>query len=127
MLTVRAREHTSYLLLPQGNKNYGRVWQEEGSPKSTFQACVGLREDGIAHIHIHRATCGGLRGLHLSFLDTLCKYFFAYDKQKCARLVPLYLAEMDTDPDIHQEFMDGNFAVNKTTDPMMCYRGGSCS
>ncbi len=42
-------------------------------------------------------------------------------KQIYARLVPLYLAEMvtrrDTDQDIHQEFMDGNFAVNKKQIP----------
>ncbi len=68
-----------------------------------------------------RATCDGLWELHLSSLDALCKYFFAYDNQKYARLVPLYLAEMatlrDTDPNIHQEFMDGNFAVNKNQIP----------
>ena len=68
-----------------------------------------------------RATRDGLWELHLSSLDTLCKYFFAYDKQKYARLVPLYLAEMTalqcTDPDIHQEFISGNFVVNKNQTP----------
>ena len=68
-----------------------------------------------------RATRDGLWELHLSSLDALCKYFFAYDKQKYARLVPLYLAEMkalqSTDPDIHQEFIDGNFVVNKNQIP----------
>ena len=53
-----------------------------------------------------RATLDGLWELHLSSLDALCKYFFAHDKQKYARLVPLYLAEMTalrvTDPNIHQ-------------------------
>ena len=43
------------------------------------------------------------------------------DKQKYARLVPLYLAEMtalqSTNPDIHQEFIDGNFVVNKNQIP----------
>ena len=42
-------------------------------------------------------------------------------EQKYARLVPLYLAEMtalqSTDPDIYQEFMDGNFVVNKNQIP----------
>ena len=37
------------------------------------------------------ATRDGLWELHLSSLDGLCKYFFAHDKQKYARLVPLYL------------------------------------
>ncbi len=58
-----------------------------------------------------RASGDGFWELHLSSLNALCKYFFAYDKPKYARLVPLYLTEMatlqDTDPDIHQEFMDG--------------------
>jgi len=57
----------------------------------------------------------------MSSLDALRKYFFAHDKQKYARLVLLYLAEMTalqaTDPDIHEEFMDGNFVVNKNKNP----------
>lgn len=68
-----------------------------------------------------RATRDGFWELHLSFLDALCKYFFAHDKQKYARLVPLYLVEMTalqvTDPEIHQEFIHGNFAVNKNQIP----------
>ena len=68
-----------------------------------------------------RATREGLWELHLASLDKLCKYFFAHDKQKYARLVPLYLAEMTalqtTDPDIYEEFMAGNFAVNKNQIP----------
>ncbi len=63
-------------------------------------------------------------------LMALCKYFFANDKQKYARMVPLYLAEMatlrDTDPDIYQEFMDGNFAVNKNRFRSVL-SGGSCT
>ena len=50
-----------------------------------------------------RATRDG----HLSSIDALCKYFFARDKQKYARIVPLYLTEMTTlpvtDPNIHQD------------------------
>jgi len=65
--------------------------------------------------------CAGLWGLHLSSLDALGKYFFAHDKQKYARLVLLYLAKMTalqtTDPDIHEEFMDGNSVVNKNKIP----------
>jgi len=34
-----------------------------------------------------------------------------------ARLVPLYLAEMAALQVIHQEFMDGNFAINKNQIP----------
>jgi len=74
----------------------------------------------LIYTFIH-ATRDGLWELHLFSLDALCKYSFAHDKQKYARLVPLYLAEMKalhtTDPDIHQEFIDGNFAVNKSKIP----------
>lgn len=68
-----------------------------------------------------RATRDGLWQLHLSSLDELCKYCFAHDKQKYARLVPVYFAEMialeTIDPDIHKEFMDGNFTVHKNKIP----------
>ena len=67
------------------------------------------------------ATRDRLWQLHLSSLDELCKYFFAHDNQKYARLVPLYLAEMTsletTDSDRNKEFMDGNFMVNKNKMP----------
>jgi len=47
----------------------------------------------LIYTFIH-ATRDGLWEFHLSSLDALWKYFFAHDKQKYARLVPLYLAEM---------------------------------
>ena len=54
-----------------------------------------------------RATGDGIWELHLASLDELCEYIFAHDKQKCARLVPLYLAEMTalktTDPKIYED------------------------
>ncbi len=44
-------------------------------------------------------------------------YFITYDHLKYAR--PLYLAEIDTlkgtDPDIWEEFPDGNIVVNQST------------
>ena len=59
--------------------------------------------------------------LHLSSLESMCKYFFAHDKQKYARLVPLYIAEMrrlpETDPDVWAEFNDENFVVNRCSLP----------
>ena len=59
----------------------------------------------FTHIHIYsythlliytllQETCNGLWELHLDSLDEVCKYFFAHDKQRYARLVPLYLTEM---------------------------------
>ena len=55
-----------------------------------------------------RASREGLWDLHLSSLDALCKYFFAYDRLNYARIVPLYLADMNnlktSDRNIWHEF-----------------------
>ena len=68
-----------------------------------------------------RATRNGQWTLHLHAAEGLCKYFFAHDKLKYARMVPLYLAEMhsleESDPDIWMEFNTGNFVVNKSSIP----------
>ena len=52
------------------------------------------------------------------------KYFFAHDLLNYARMIPLYLAEMeklpDSDPEIYQEFLDGNWVVNKNQDVAFC-------
>ena len=76
-----------------------------------------------------RASREGLWDLHLSSLDALCKYFFAYDRLNYARMVPLYLADMNnlktSDPDIWLEFESGNFIVNKTS-VLFCSSNRTC-
>ena len=56
--------------------------------------------------------------LHLITLEQFTKYFFAHDRLNYSRMIPLYLAEMASleasDPSIHQEFMNGNWVVNKS-------------
>ena len=51
----------------------------------------------------------------------MCKYFFAHDKQKNSRLVPLYIVEMRrlpmTNPDVWAEINDENFVVNECSLP----------
>ena len=68
-----------------------------------------------------RATREGNWYLHIESLKGLCKYLFAHDRLNYARMVPLYLAQMDklktSDPDIHQEFLEGNFCVQKSEVP----------
>ena len=95
--------------------------KKRGSQSSLFKFVRTYMRMVLLIYTFIRATRVGLWELHLSSLDALCKYFFAYDKQKYARLVPLYLAEMkalqSTDPDIHQEFIGGNFVVNKNQNP----------
>ena len=47
------------------------------------------------------------------------KYFFAQDMLNYAHMIPVYLAEMkivkETDPEIYQEFQNGNWVVNKNS------------
>ncbi|MES9879620.1 MAG: hypothetical protein ABW185_01920, partial [Sedimenticola sp.] len=68
-----------------------------------------------------RATREGNWNLHLASLKELCKYFFAHDRLNYARMVPLYLVQMEklqaSDPDIYAEFLDGNFCVYKREVP----------
>ena len=68
-----------------------------------------------------RAVRTGNWRLHLHATEAFIKYFFAHDKLNYARLMPLYLAEMncleESDPEIWEEFIQGNWVVNKNTVP----------
>ena len=65
--------------------------------------------------------------LHLQALQVFTKHFFAHDHLNYARMIPLYLAEMDslptTDPDIYAEFLSGNWVVNKNPSVPFCALG----
>ena len=65
--------------------------------------------------------------LHLDALEVFTKYFFAHDMLNYARMVPVYLAEMrvlhETDPEIFQEFQQGNWVVNKNANVSFCAVG----
>ena len=68
-----------------------------------------------------RETREGNWKLHLESLKALLKYFFTHDRLNCVQMVPLYLTQMklleSSDPDIHEEFMKGNFCVNRNGIP----------
>ena len=55
------------------------------------------------------------------------KYFFAQDILNYAHMIPVYLAEMEivkeTDPEIYQEFQNGNWVVNKNEKVAFCAVG----
>ena len=57
------------------------------------------------------------RQLHLTSLQLFTKYFFAHDKLHYARMISIYLAEMENPPEsapeIYKEFAEGNSVVNK--------------
>ena len=64
-----------------------------------------------------RAVRTGDWDLLLEALHLFVKYFFAHDMLNHAGMIPVYLAEMEivkeTDPEIYQEFQNGNWVVNK--------------
>ena len=74
-----------------------------------------------------RAVRTGDWKLHLQALQVFTKYFFAHDRLNYARMMPLYLAEMDslstTDPDVYAEFLSGNWIVNKNSSIPFCALG----
>lgn len=65
--------------------------------------------------------------MHLEALEVFTKYFFAHDRLNYARMIPVYLAEMasieSSDPDIHHEFLQGNWVVNKNESVSFCAIG----
>jgi hypothetical protein len=67
-----------------------------------------------------RAVRTGDWELYLASLEMFTKYFFAYDRLHYARMIALYLAEMKmlkaSDPELYQEFVEGNWVVNKNPD-----------
>ena len=65
-------------------------------------------------------------GLGLT-LEMLTKYFLAHDKIHYARMIPVYLAEMSSlkasDPEIYEEFIQGNWVVNNNAEVPFCAVG----
>ena len=74
-----------------------------------------------------RAVRTGDWPLHLLTLEMVTKYFFAHDKIKYARMIPVYLAEMSSlkasDPEIYEKLIQGNWLVNKNTEVPFCAIG----
>lgn len=65
--------------------------------------------------------------LHLEALELFTKYFFAHDMLNYACVIPVYLAEMqmlhESDPEIYEEFKQGNWVVNKNSCVPFCEIG----
>ena len=94
---------------------------DKGSEVPMFRVFFDYMNFILLILSFIKATRKGDWELHLASLSAICKYFFALDQLKYARMVPLYLAEMtaleETDPDIWNEFKTGNFVVNKSNVP----------
>jgi hypothetical protein len=65
--------------------------------------------------------------LHLLSTKVFVKYYFAHSKLNYARMIPVYLADMErlrqSDPDIYGEFLTGNWVVNKNKHVPFCAVG----
>ena len=74
-----------------------------------------------------RAVRTGDWSLHLITLDMFTKYFFAHERINYARMIPVYLSEMsslnEADPEIYEEFIEGNWVVNKNAQLPFCAVG----
>ena len=75
----------------------------------------------------NRAVRTGDWRLHLTSLQMFTKYFFFHDRTNYARMIPLYLAEMqmlpESDPDIFEELLKGDWVVNKNPQVPFCALG----
>lgn len=65
--------------------------------------------------------------MHLTSLKQFTQYFFSHDRLVYSRMIPLYLADMrlleTSHPIVHQEFMRGNWVVNKNKYVPFCAIG----
>ena len=68
-----------------------------------------------------RAVRTGNWHLHLQSTETFIKYFFAHHVLNYARMMPVYLSDMekltDSEATIYAEFLQGNWIVNKSSLP----------
>ena len=65
--------------------------------------------------------------LHLTTTESFAKHCFAHDKLVYARMMPLYLADMQalkmSDTEVYEEFQRGNWVVNKNPNIPFCAIG----
>lgn len=69
-------------------------------------------------LQLIRATREGNWLLHLSCIEKIIPYMFAYDNINYARYLPVYLAQMTnlprTNPQAHHHFLSGSFGVQRS-------------
>ena len=68
-----------------------------------------------------KAERSGNREMHLLCVSAMIPYFYAMDRPNYARWLPVYLIGMrllaTNHPDVHHEFVNGNHAVSRSTNP----------
>ena len=96
-------------------------FEEQHKENPMFVVTLRYMDMVLTLLEFIRATREGNWPLHLSSMESLCKYFFAHNRLKYAQMVPLYLAEMhslkESDLDIWTEFSQGHFCVKKSQVP----------
>ena len=86
-----------------------------------FKVFLDYMELILTTLSFIKATRQACADFYLASLEITTKYFFALDKLKYSRMVPVYIAEMkalvEKVQDIWTEFQNGNFIVNKKKVP----------
>ena len=103
-------------------------FDEKNALRPMFEVFIEYMELVLTILCFLKATRQGNFDIHLASLERLTKYFFALDKLKYARMVPLNITEMKalehTDPDVWTESMNGNFLANKNEMPFCAIAHG---
>ena len=78
----------------------------------------------MAMLQIIRSVKTGDWMVHLTATKSFVKCFFAHSKLNYARMIPVYLSDMQsleqTDADLYDEFLQGNWVVNKNPHTTFC-------
>jgi hypothetical protein len=87
---------------------------QEGATFTFWSSYLNMIELLLLHT---RATRTGHWQLHLSTLQSMIPWFFAYDHRNYARYLPAYLTEMgalsSTHPEVFEYLKSGNFSVQR--------------
>lgn len=104
-----------------------KTFEKENNKRPEFQVFLGYMRMIMEMMLFIRAVRTGDWQQHLTSLQLFTKYFFAHDQLNYARMLPLYLAEMQklqqSDPEIYEEFLKGNWVVNKNPHVPFCALG----
>ena len=104
-----------------------KTFEQRNNQNPEFQVFLCYMRMVMEMMLFIRAVQTGDRQLHLTSLQLFTKYFFAHDRLNYARMIPLYLAEMQTlqqsDPEIYEGFLKGNWVVNMNLHVPFCGLG----
>ena len=104
-----------------------KEFDEDRKSKRIIQFLLSHMSMVIYKLIFLKAVRTGDWELHISSLRNFMKYFFSHDKENYARLMLLYISDMEKlkvqDNDIYEEFIEGDWVVNKNEDAAFCDLG----